>query len=99
HARPQGWLVAQRSELCAAGEPRPLRCRGALPDARLPRRALAMRGREGAMPTRRGVLWAALALAAIPGGGVLAGTPRPKDAYLYIIWPQNGARIKGAFWC
>ena len=51
------------------------------------------------MPTRRGVLWAALALAAIPGGGVLAGTPRPKDAYLYIIWPQNGARIKGAFWC
>lgn len=51
------------------------------------------------MPTRRGVLWAALALAAMQGGGALAGTPRPKDAYLYIIWPQNGARIKGAFWC
>lgn len=30
----------------------------------------------------------------------LAGkTPAPKDAYLYIIWPQDGTRIKGAFWC
>jgi hypothetical protein len=26
-------------------------------------------------------------------------TARPKDAYLYIIWPNNGDRIKGAFWC
>jgi hypothetical protein len=23
---------------------------------------------------------------------------RPGDAYLYIIWPNDGARIKGAFW-
>ena len=26
-------------------------------------------------------------------------TPAPKDAYLYIIWPQNGTRVHGAFWC
>ncbi len=26
-------------------------------------------------------------------------TPAAKDAYLYIIWPLDGARIKGAFWC
>jgi hypothetical protein len=30
----------------------------------------------------------------------LAGkTSAPNDAYLYIIWPQDGMRIKGAFWC
>jgi len=31
----------------------------------------------------------------------LAATPieRPKDTYLYIIWPNDGARIKGPFWC
>jgi Domain of unknown function (DUF4399) len=23
----------------------------------------------------------------------------PEDAYLYFIWPQDGAVIKGAFWC
>lgn len=37
------------------------------------------------------VLWPAVASA--------QRTPRPKDAYLYIIWPNNGERIKGAFWC
>jgi hypothetical protein len=26
-------------------------------------------------------------------------TPAPKDAYLYIIWPTDGDRIRGAFWC
>jgi hypothetical protein len=26
-------------------------------------------------------------------------TPAPKNAYLYIISPHDGARIKGAFWC
>jgi len=25
--------------------------------------------------------------------------PPGKDAYLYIIWPPDGAKIKGAFWC
>jgi hypothetical protein len=26
-------------------------------------------------------------------------TKAPQDAYLYIIWPTDGTRIKGAFWC
>ncbi|WP_424629998.1 DUF4399 domain-containing protein [Bradyrhizobium sp. SYSU BS000235] len=26
------------------------------------------------------------------------GTPAPKDAYLYFVWPQDGAVIKGSFW-
>ena len=26
------------------------------------------------------------------------GTPAPKDAYLYFVWPQDGTVIKGAFW-
>ena len=28
-----------------------------------------------------------------------AGTPAPSDAYLYIIYPRDGARIKAPFWC
>ena len=28
-----------------------------------------------------------------------ANTPSPKDAHLYIIWPQDGQRIHGAFFC
>jgi hypothetical protein len=27
------------------------------------------------------------------------GKPAPKDALLYFIWPQDGATIKGGFWC
>jgi hypothetical protein len=27
-----------------------------------------------------------------------APTPAPSDAYLYIIWPNDGERIKGPFW-
>ena len=27
------------------------------------------------------------------------GRPAPKDAVLYFVWPQNGSKIKGAFWC
>jgi hypothetical protein len=26
-------------------------------------------------------------------------TPSPPDAYLYIIWPEQGDRVHGAFWC
>lgn len=26
-------------------------------------------------------------------------TPAPKDVVLYFVWPQDGATIKGAFWC
>jgi hypothetical protein len=31
-------------------------------------------------------------------GQVSSAPNRPPDAYLYIIWPNDGARIKGAFW-
>jgi hypothetical protein len=27
------------------------------------------------------------------------GTPAPANAHLYFVWPQDGATIKGAFWC
>src|SRR6185437_13874226 len=27
------------------------------------------------------------------------GKPAGKDAVLYFVWPQNGATIKGGFWC
>ncbi|MBV9111767.1 MAG: DUF4399 domain-containing protein [Hyphomicrobiales bacterium] len=27
------------------------------------------------------------------------GTPAPKDAVLYFIWPLDGATLKGPFWC
>ncbi len=50
------------------------------------------------MLTRRLVLSSLLQL--VPATAALAGyTPAPKDAYLYIIWPTDGERIKGAFWC
>lgn len=49
------------------------------------------------MLTRRVLLSSAIAL----GMPIrfAAATPAPSDAVLYIIWPQDGARIKGAFWC
>jgi Domain of unknown function (DUF4399) len=43
------------------------------------------------------LLAAALALASYAAYG--QGRPAPKDALLYFIWPQNGATIKGGFWC
>jgi hypothetical protein len=45
--------------------------------------------------TRRTVI-AAAAMAPV---AAWAQTAAPADAYLYFIWPQNGQRIKGAFWC
>jgi len=49
------------------------------------------------MLTRRQLLLSAVALGLpIP---LAAATPAPSDAVLYIIWPQDGAKIKGAFWC
>ena len=39
-----------------------------------------------------------LAAALIPAGA-LAEVPAPAGAYLYIIWPNDGQVIKGAFWC
>ena len=26
-------------------------------------------------------------------------TPSPKDTLLYILWPHDGDRLRGAFWC
>ena len=49
------------------------------------------------MLTRRIVLSSLLQLA--PASAFAGTTPAPKDAYLYIIWPTDGERIKGAFWC
>lgn len=48
--------------------------------------------------TRRALLLSA-ALVMLPYRALAAGPAAPKDAYLYIIWPPDGATIKGAFWC
>jgi hypothetical protein len=52
--------------------------------------------------TRRRILTTAMlgagALAA-PQAIAVAATPAPKEALLYFIYPHNGAKIKGAFWC
>ena len=44
--------------------------------------------------TRRALLSAAIMMPV----ATAAQTPAPPDAYCYIIWPNDGARIKGAFW-
>ena len=49
------------------------------------------------MLTRRRLLSSAVALG-LPIS-LAAATPAPSDAVLYIIWPQDGAKLKGAFWC
>jgi Domain of unknown function (DUF4399) len=38
-------------------------------------------------------------LAVLPTAAVPQGLPTPKDAYLYIISPKDGATITGPFWC
>jgi len=40
----------------------------------------------------------AAALASVSCAAHAQGKPPAKDAYLYIIWPPNGAKIKGGFW-
>jgi hypothetical protein len=35
----------------------------------------------------------------VPATALAGKTARPNDAYLYIIWPNDGEHIKGAFWC
>ena len=49
------------------------------------------------MLTKRSLL--ALASTLPAARAAFARTAAPKDAYLYFIWPTDGARIKGAFWC
>jgi len=45
--------------------------------------------------TRRALLYVPMMLPVAS----MAQTPAPPDAYLYIIWPNEGERIKGGFWC
>ena len=47
------------------------------------------------IPGRRAIL----AAAALAPAAALAQSTAPSDAYLYIIWPNDGQRIKGGFWC
>lgn len=49
------------------------------------------------MELRRAALLAVV-LALLPSAAYAQGTQAPADAYLYFIWPQDGATIKGAFW-
>ena len=35
----------------------------------------------------------------LPFAAFAQGKPAPKDAVLYFVWPQDGATIKGGFWC
>jgi len=45
------------------------------------------------------LLLLAVALASLPCAALAQGKTSAKDALLYFIWPQNGAIIKGGFWC
>jgi len=38
-------------------------------------------------------------LTCLPFAAWAQGKPAPKDAVLYFVWPQDGATIKGGFWC
>jgi hypothetical protein len=53
--------------------------------------------------TRRRILTTVmLGAGALAGGRAMsaaAATPAPKETLLYFIYPHNGAKIKGAFWC
>ena len=49
------------------------------------------------MLTRRLVLTSVLT--AVSTEGFAGPTPAPQGAYLYIIWPNDGERVRGAFWC
>lgn len=40
-----------------------------------------------------------VALTLLSGAAHAQGKLSPKDALVYFVWPQNGATIKGGFWC
>src|SRR5579859_7580064 len=50
------------------------------------------------MGKSRAALIAAV-LIVLPVTAYSQGTRAPADAFLYIIWPPDGATVKGAFWC
>src|SRR5712671_4522037 len=35
----------------------------------------------------------------LPAAALAQAKTTPKDALLYIIYPEDGATVKGAFWC
>ena len=45
--------------------------------------------------TRRALLLATMGMPV----AALAQTPAPPGTHLYIIWPNEGEKIKGGFWC
>jgi hypothetical protein len=56
-----------------------------------------MIAKEAKMLTRRVLI---SSLFPVASTGAFAGpTPSPKDAYLYIIWPGDGERVRSPFWC
>ena len=60
----------------------------------------ALPGPSDPAPTRRGMLLGAVAsTAALSVPAWAERTPSPKDTLLYIIWPHDGDRVHGAFWC
>ena len=50
------------------------------------------------MSKSRVALVAAL-LIVLPLAAYSQETRAPVDAFLYVIWPPDGATVKGAFWC
>jgi Domain of unknown function (DUF4399) len=56
-----------------------------------------MIAKEAKMLTRRLMISSLLPVAST---AAFAGpTSAPKDAYLYIIWPNEGERVRSPFWC
>jgi hypothetical protein len=50
------------------------------------------------MKVTRVVMLSAM-LTVLPFAAQGQGKPAGKDTLLYFVWPQNGATIKGGFWC
>ena len=48
---------------------------------------------------RRMLLQAAASTVAASTPAWACWTPSPRDALLYILWPHDGDRLHGAFWC
>jgi hypothetical protein len=61
-------------------------------------RIMLERNEGNMMPlVRMALLCAALAL--LPAAALAQGRATPKDALIYIIYPEDGATVKGSFWC
>src|SRR6185503_756792 len=91
-------LLEERRALCAAGQSRQLRHQCPLSDPWLPGRAITLISGRVSMNIVRAILLSLL-LAPLASPAHAQGKPAPKDAVLYFVWPQNGAVIKGGFWC